>query len=264
MSWNGTIVLGGLGYMIGGPLAGLLAAGMGRTLDREVDGYARAFLRRRSDPWRSHWDRVLFQAEFLLAGYLASQGRMAPREADACFDALAGRRVATGTERIRARDLFEEGQREDFPLTSVVNQLRREIHRNQDLVQSLFLTLIFFYSFDHAPTPTLRSTLVGLAARFALDEQDVVLLERSATERNRRGSTARSSSLDLATAYATLGIREGATEAEVRRAYRVQMSRHHPDKLMHTRPSAEDLERASIRTDRIRKAFEAIKRSRGW
>lgn len=264
MSWNGTIVLGGLGYMIGGPLAGLLAAGMGRTLDREVDGYARAFIRRRSESWRSHWDKVLFQAEFLLAGYLAAKGKMAPREADACFDALAGRRGATGTDRIRAQDLFEEGQREDFPVTSFVNQMRREIHRNQDLVHSLFFSLIYFYKFDRAPTATLRSTLLDLAARFALDEQDVVLLERSATENHRQSATARSSSMDLTTAYASLGVHKNATEAEVRRAYRVQMSRSHPDKLMHTRPSAEELERASLRTDRIRKAFEAIKRSRGW
>lgn len=264
MSWNGTIVLGALGYMIGGPLAGILSAGMGRTLDREVDGFARAFLRRRSDSWRSYWDKVLFRAEFLLAGYLANKGRMGTGEADACFNALAGRRVVTGAERIRARTLFEEGQREDFPLTPFVNQVRREIHRNQDLVQSLFLALIYFYSFDHAPTPTLRRTLVDIAARFGLDEQDFVLLERSATERNRQASTIRSSSMDLATAYATLGVQNGATQAEVRRAYRVQMSRHHPDKLMHTRPSAEELERATSRTDRVRKAFEAIKRSRGW
>ena len=264
MMWNGTLLLGALGYMIGGPLSGLVAAGMGRTLDREVDGYARAFRRQRSEAWRSHWDNVLFGAEFLLAGHLAFKGRMAPGETDACFDALAGRRVITGTDRIRAQALFEEGQREDFPLTPFVNQVRREVHRRQDLVESLFVTLVYFYSFDRAPTPTLRSTLADIAARFALDEEDFALLERSAIEHRRQASTARTPSLDLATAYATLGIHDSAIEAEVRRAYRTQMSRHHPDKLMHTRPSAEELALAARRSDRIRKSFEAIKRSRGW
>jgi DnaJ like chaperone protein len=237
---------------------------MGRTLDREVDGYARAFLRQRSQSWRSHWDNELFRAEFLLAGYLAFEGRMTPNEADACFNALAGRRIVTGTDRVRAQALFDEGQRKDFPLTQFVNQVRRELHRRQDLVERLFVSLVYFYSFGRAPTQALRGTLVDIAARFALDEADFALLERSATENNRQASAARTASMDLPTAYATLGIHAGATETEVRRAYRTQMSRHHPDKLMHTRPSAEELERATSRTDRIRKAFEAIKRSRGW
>lgn len=264
MIWSGKLLAGTLGYMIGGPLAGLLAAGMGHTLDREVEGYARAFRRQHSEAWQSHWNNVLFMAEFLLAGQLAFKGRMAPSEADICFDALAGRRAATSAERIRARALFEEGQRKDFPLTRFVNQIRREVHRRQDLVENLFLALVYFCSFDRTPTPIQRSTLVDIAARFSLDEVDFASLEHSAAQYRQRAPAARTASMDLATAYAVLGIHEGATEAEVRRAYRIQMSRHHPDKLMHTRPSAEDLERATSRSDRIRKAFEAIKRSRGW
>jgi DnaJ like chaperone protein len=149
-------------------------------------------------------------------------------------------------------------------LTPFVNQVRREIHRRRDLVERLFVSLVFFYSFDRVPTPALRGVLIGIAARFAVDENEFLWLERSAIEHRRQRSTARSASLDLSTAYSTLGIPSGATEAEVRRAYRVQMSRHHPDKLMHTRPSADELAQAARRADGIRKAFEAIKLARGW
>lgn len=264
MTWSGKFLAGTLGTLIGGPFAGLLAAGMGHTLDREVEGFARAFRRQGSDAWRAHWNNVLFAAEFLLAGHLAYTGRMAPADADVCFNALAGRHVATGASRARARALFEEGQREDFPLTRFVNQIRREIHRRQDLVESLFLGLVFFYSFDRAPSPNQRRTLLDIAARFALDERDFASLESTASDHRRQTSTVRAAYMDLTTAYAILGLSESATQSEVRRAYRVQMSRHHPDKLMHTRPSAEELEQAAHRSDRIRKAFDAIKRSRGW
>ncbi|MBK1634001.1 hypothetical protein CKO31_25425, partial [Thiohalocapsa halophila] len=73
---------------------------------------------------------------------------MPPGAAEACFDALAAQHLATGSDRDHARALFEEGQREDFPLTRFVNQVRRDIHRRRDLVDNLLLHLVFFYSFD--------------------------------------------------------------------------------------------------------------------
>jgi DnaJ like chaperone protein len=95
-------------------------------------------------------------------------------------------------------------------------------------------------------------------------EKDLSMLERLSAEFRRRATQGRTSSMDTAAAYETLGIGPDATEAEVRRAYRVQMSRHHPDKLAHQQPSAERLARAAARTDSVRKAYEAIRRARGW
>lgn len=264
MIWTGKILAGLLATTIGGPLAGLLAAGMAHTFDRELEGFGRTFRRQQSEAWRTYWSNVLFVAEFLLAGHLASKARMPPGTANACFDALVGHHMATGSDRQRAQALFEEGQREDFPLTRFVNQVRRDIHRRRDLVESLFLDLLYFYSFDHVPTPERRTAILDIARRFALTEQDLASLERAASAHRQQATAARTTSLDLATAYATLGVSRGATQAEVRRAYRAQMSRHHPDKLMHTSPSADELARAASRSDQIRKAYETINRSRGW
>lgn len=264
MIWSGKLLFGLFATSIGGPYAGLLAAGMAHTFDREVEGFGRTVRRQQSEAWRQYWSNTLFAAEFLLAGHLAARGEMPPGAAEACFDALAAQHLATGSDRDRARALFEEGQREDFPLTRFVNQVRRDIHRRRDLVDNLLLHLVFFYSFDQVPTAQLRRTLFDIGRRFGLSERDLGLLEHAAAAYRQQASSARSGSLDLPTAYATLGVSEGATKDEVRRAYRIQISRHHPDKLMHKRPSAEELARAAARADRVRKAYDAIKRGRGW
>jgi DnaJ like chaperone protein len=264
MIWSGKILFGLFATAVGGPYAGLLAAGMAHTFDREVEGFGRTVRRQQSEAWRQYWSNTLFAAEFLLAGHLAARGGMPRTAADACFDALAGQHLATGAERDRARALFEEGRRKDFPITRFVNQVRRDIHRRRDLIDNLLLHLVFFYSFNQAPTAQLRSTLLDVGRRFGLNERDLGLLEHAAAAYRQQASAARSGSPDLPSAYATLGVSERATKDEVRRAYRVQISRHHPDKLMHTGPSAEELARAAARADSIRKAYDAINRSRGW
>ncbi len=264
MIWSGKLLFGLFATSIGGPYAGLLAAGMAHTFDREVEGFGRTVRRQQSEAWRQYWSKTLFSAEFLLAGHLAARGGMPPGAAEACFDALAGQHLATGSDRDQARALFEEGQRKDFPLTRVVNQVRRDIHRRRDLADNLLLHLVFFYSFDQVPTSQLRRTLFDIGRRFGLTDSDLGLLEHAAAAYRQQGLGSRSESLDLPTAYATLGVSTSATKDEVRRAYRVQISRHHPDKLMHTGPSADELARAAARADRLRKAYDAINRSRGW
>jgi DnaJ like chaperone protein len=265
MIWSGKLLFGLFATAIGGPYAGLFAAGMAHTFDREVEGFGRTLRRQQSEAWRQHWSDTLFAAEFLLAGHLAARGGMPSGAAEACFDALAGQHLATGSDRDRAWALFDEGQRKNFPLTPFVNQVRRDIHRRRDLVDNLLLHLVYFCSFDQVPTAQLRRTLYDIAHRFGLSERDLGFLEHVAATYRQQGSGAGSrTTLDLPAAYATLGVSESATKEEVRRAYRVQISRHHPDKLMHTGPSAEQLARAAARADRIRKAYDSINRSRGW
>ena len=264
VTWSGKLLFGLFATAIGGPLAGLLAAGMAHTFDRELEGFGRTLRRQQSDAWRIYWSNVLFTAEFLLAGHLAAKGGIPAGTAEACFDALAGHRLATGSDRERARDFFEEGQRDDFPLTRFLNQLRRDIHRRRDLVDNLLIDLVLFYSFDRAPTSQQRKTLLDIAHRFGLNDKDLAVIERTAAAYRQQPSAVRSNAMDLPTAYAILGVPQNATKDAVRRAYRIQISRHHPDKLMYTNPSAEELARASARADRLRKAYDTINRSRGW
>jgi len=66
----------------------------------------------------------------------------------------------------------------------------------------------------------------------------------------------------LEDAYATLGVPSGASETEVKRAYRRLMSRHHPDKLVAKGLPEEMMRVATERTQEIRAAYDRIKEAR--
>ena len=65
-------------------------------------------------------------------------------------------------------------------------------------------------------------------------------------------------------AYRALQLPSSATEAEVKKAYRRLISRHHPDKLAGTGLGTEALRRATEMTQQIQKAYDLICKTRGF
>jgi DnaJ like chaperone protein len=66
-----------------------------------------------------------------------------------------------------------------------------------------------------------------------------------------------------AAAYAKLGTKPGATEAELRAAYRAMAKKYHPDTLRSGGMRGESLKRATERMSEINAAWAEIKASRG-
>jgi DnaJ like chaperone protein len=79
------------------------------------------------------------------------------------------------------------------------------------------------------------------------------------------GSAGRQASpggMQLAAAYQVLEVDPKATDEEVAKTYRRQLSRHHPDKLKANGLPDSMLEHAKQRTQQIIEAYEVIKSSR--
>jgi DnaJ like chaperone protein len=75
------------------------------------------------------------------------------------------------------------------------------------------------------------------------------------------GSRARSN--NLAECYAELEVDASISDAELVKAYRRQMSRHHPDKLVANGLPESMAQMAKEKTQRIQEAYESIRAARG-
>ena len=69
--------------------------------------------------------------------------------------------------------------------------------------------------------------------------------------------------LNLQDAYAILGISTSATPAEIKKAYRKQMSQHHPDKLLAKGLPEEMIKIATEKTQNIKAAYDRICAAKG-
>ena len=68
---------------------------------------------------------------------------------------------------------------------------------------------------------------------------------------------------DIQRAYAILELRSTASEAEIKKAYRRLISRHHPDKLVSQGYGTESLQSATETTQKIQSAYDLICKLRG-
>ena len=67
----------------------------------------------------------------------------------------------------------------------------------------------------------------------------------------------------LKDAYSLLEVTTSATDAEVKKAYRRMMSKHHPDRMMAKGVPPEMIKLANQKTQQIKEAYEYIKQARG-
>lgn len=261
MSWWGTLAGGAFGYMLGGPLGAVLGAVLGRKFDRGVSG---DFERPEELP-QGHRFRVqaaFFTAVFSVVGHLSkADGRVTKDEIRAVTSIMDDMELSA-EQREAARALFNEGKAPGFDLATVLAQFRKEIGRRAGL-QRMFMEILCFAAaadgvVHAAETRLLRRVCDDIG--FARSELDAILAAVTAELHHRR-SGERISPDD---AYAVLGVPATATDAEVKKAYRRLLSRHHPDKLAAQGLPDEMMKTAAQRTHEIRQAYERIKESRGF
>jgi len=175
-------------------------------------------------------------------------------------------RVALGdAQRRSAKAAFNRGKAPDFDLDAELARLRATGGRSPALLQLFLQIQLSAIAADGVVHPEEHALLLRVARGLGLSEVDVDRIEamlRGAAAHD--GDPAKNASERLADAYAALGVDAQAGDADVKKAYRRLMSRHHPDKLASRgmpesmRPMAEE------KTREIRKAYDLIKEARGF
>jgi len=174
-------------------------------------------------------------------------------------------RLALSDEQRRsARAAFNRGKASDFDLDAELARLRASGGRSPALLQLFLQVQLSAIAADGVIHAEEHALLLRVARGLGLSEVDVDRLEallRGSSSASAGEAASRSSR--LADAYAALGVDSQAEDAEIKKAYRRLMSRHHPDKLASRgmpesmRPIAEE------KTREIRKAYDLIKEARG-
>ncbi len=277
MSWNGKIIGAAIGSIFG-PVGAVLGAIVGHQFDTgaanlsvgSVGGAARV-------------QELYFPALFRVMGHVAkADGRVSEREIAAARAMMAALRL-DGQQMAAAINYFGEGKAPDFVVDAALAPLQSLLRSFPQLAQ-FFIEVQLQTALagnDLAPLP--RARLAHVAGLLGLASQDFARLEammrwrmggagasrggNGGSSSGGGGAYSSASAADeadrLAQAYALLEVNKSASNEQVVKAYRRQMSRHHPDKLMANGLPESMLERAKENTQRIQEAYELLRAVRG-
>ncbi|HSD75154.1 MAG TPA: co-chaperone DjlA [Steroidobacteraceae bacterium] len=262
MQWKGKVIGGVVGAVLGlGPLGAAIGLLLGHQFDRfkeaeEAQGEAGG------DPQLI--SAVFFRSAFAVMGCIAkADGRVSESEIQAARGIM--RHLRLTPEQVQAAiRFFNEGKQPDFALERTVRELRQVCGRRHDLlryfVEIQMSAALQGGNLRGAGRPLVQSVAQWLGLSMFEIAHLEALLRLQAGERPEMPGRAGER---LAGAYQVLQIEASATDAEVVKAYRRQMSRNHPDKLVANGLPPSMMEIAKEKTQRIREAYEVIREQRG-
>ena len=214
-----------------------------------------------------------FSATFEVMGFVAkSDGRVSEEEIAAARKVMAELRL-NGAQIHAAIAHFTRGKNPDFDLESTMHEFAQACANRPDLVR-VFLEVQVRASLEGVDMQgPARLAIQRVADLLELAHMEAVLRirrEQFRTGAGPRGGGSGSagtppprSGMQLDAAYQILEVEAKATNEEVAKAYRRQLSKHHPDKLKANGLPDSMLEHAKQRTQQIIEAYELIKSTRG-
>lgn len=261
MQWKGKIIGGVLGAIVSAnPIGAAIGVLLGHQFDRQSEDEDEPA---GGDPQLI--SAVFFRSTFAVMGCIAkADGRVSESEIQAARGVMQQLRLSTEQVQIAIR-FFSEGKQPEFGLEQTVQELRRVCGRRHDLLRmfmELQLRAGLLGSDLHGPARPLIQRVahwLGISGIELAHLEAVLRLQHGQP----RGAASAPPASRLADAYRVLDVRANASNEEVIKAYRRQMSRHHPDKLVANGLPESMMEIAKQKTQQVREAYEIICEHRG-
>jgi len=258
MSWNGKLIGGALGLLALGPFGAVLGALLGHQFDSATaaGGAPSASAAR--------VNALFFPATFRVMGHVAkADGRISEQEIAAARAIMQSLRLGPGQTRLAMR-LYTEGKQPGFDAAGALRELRAALAPHPHLAQFFVEIQLHAAVAGNGLAAPARERLRAIAGQLGISATDFAHLEALARWRGgARPGGQPAGAEQLAEAYRVLEVGAGASDEEVVKAYRRQMSRHHPDKLQAQGLPESMLEHAKERTQQIRAAYELVRERRG-
>jgi DnaJ like chaperone protein len=268
-SWNGKIIGAVLGALAGG---GPVGAVIGLVLGHQYDTYA---AQQPSPVGVAQIQALFFPATFRLMGHIAkADGRVSEQEISAARALMHSLRLNEPQMR-QAMDCYTQGKQPGFSVNDELRALRDAMARHPQMAQFFIelqlQTAIAGNGLSAAPRERLQfaANYLGVPPAHFARLETIMRWRQQAPGAGGYGagygaSGSRAADPDrLNQAYTLLEVSSTAADDQVVKAYRRQMSRHHPDKLQANGLPESMLERAKERTQQIQAAYELIRATRG-
>ena len=208
-----------------------------------------------------------FRATFEIMGHVAkADGRVSEAEIDAARRLMQEFELGPG-DTAAAINCFRAGKAANFDVVGCVDRLHQVCGMRFDILRAFMELQLRAALAGNGISPPVRAILLRLAERLGFSGLEFAFMEAAVRARDPRGSSSRTGTAargtTLAECYAELEIEANLSDAEVTKAYRRQMSRHHPDKLVANGLPESMAQMAKEKTQRIQEAYEGIRAARG-
>jgi DnaJ like chaperone protein len=241
MAKFGKWVGGGLGWAVGGPIGALLGFVIGSVVDGtgdQVRPYSGAQARRQTTAGGYFMSLLV-----LIAAVMKADGKVMRSELEYVKEFLRqnfGEDAAAEAVKM-LRDLLNQ----TIPVTDVCRQIRMNMHYSARLQMLHFLFGIA--QADKQVTQDESKLIEHIARELGLSESDITSIRAMFIQ-------------DTGYAYQILEIEPGASDEEVKKAYRRMAMKYHPDKLA---TMGEEFQQAGQEKFRkVNEAYQAIKKER--
>lgn len=268
MSGKGIIFGGLIGFLITQRVWGAIVGAVVGFLLQESSSFGFGAAARGAGP--ATIADEFFRTTFELMGHVAkSDGRVTEAEIDAARQLMQDLRLGPREVGI-AIECFRDGKSVSYDAEQAVERLREACGQRYDLLRAFMELQLRAALAGNGMSPPARAILLRVAERLGMSGLEFAYVEASLRARQRSrgpraatGDRAAAGGGSLAEFYAELEIDPKITDQEVTRAYRRQMSRHHPDKLVANGLPESMAQVAKEKTQRIQEAYEGIRAARG-
>jgi DnaJ like chaperone protein len=210
---------------------------------------------------------VFFRTTFELMGYIAkSDGRVSEAEIDAARRLMQELRL--GPAEIQAAiACFRFGKSAAYDAAVSVGHFHAVCAMRHDLLRAFVELQLRAALAGNGLSFPARNIITRVAEQFGISGLEFAHMEASLRAQYQArgappgGRAASPAGLDAS--YAELEVGANSTDQEITKAYRRQMSRHHPDKLVANGLPESMAQVAKEKTQRIQEAYEAIRAARG-
>ena len=247
-----------VGYYLFGFFGAFLGYFIGSYFDR-VQAYGAGGVNPLTNAMRQ---AVFLESVFILMGKLAKADGQVSQDEITHVEQFMQKLNMTADHRAQAIALFKRGADPSFDIDPTLKKFLAVCGQTKDLKQMLLVYLIVTALADGHFHPAEEVLLTDIAGRLGYDQTAFKhLMEMVLNQSHFAGGQAHSAAA-LDDAYKALGVTQGSSDQEVKRAYRKLISQYHPDKLMGQGVPEDMIAMATEQAKEIQLAYDMIKENR--